>query len=497
MPLITLRGITKAFAGTVALGGVDLELYPAEVHALVGENGSGKSTLLRVAAGVHRPTSGAIAVDGAEREYHRPADATADGIVLVTQEGSLVLDLSVTENIYVGRLTKQRGRVDWPGMHRKARALLATLGVEIDPQRPTRSLPPDLRQLVEIARALSYDSRVLLLDEPTSALDPQETERLLRTIRALADRGLSVVIVSHRMPEILSVSDRFTVLRDGTLIGTRTRDETDEAWLVRAMVGRDLHRVSVGAPPEKTPQQQPVLDVRDLRDHGGRLREISLTVSPGEIVGLAGIVGAGRSEILETIVGARPRAGGNVHVDGAPVGHGVRAALASGIVLVAEDRKQQALLATRSVQENATLTLPVGGGLLRRRTKETAAALPWLERLGTKYASLEQPIGALSGGNQQKVLLTRAMVLSPKLLMLDEPTRGIDLGAKQRIYEEVIELAGAGIGILVASSELPELLALCHRVLVIREGEVAAELEQHELSEESIVIAATGATQHA
>jgi rhamnose transport system ATP-binding protein len=491
MAELELRGVSKAYGGTLALNHVSVELTRGEVHALVGENGSGKSTLLRVAAGAHRPTAGEIVVDGVRHEFHRPADATAQGIVLVTQEGSLMLDLSVTENIFVGRLRRRRGRVDWPGMRRRATDILSGLGAEIDPDRTTRSLAPDLRQIVEIARALSYDSRFLLLDEPTSALDLQETDRLLRTIRALADRkDISVVFVSHRMSEILGVADRFTVLRDGNLVGSRERAEVDEDWLVRAMVGRELHRVAAG---EVSPQsQEPLLEVRDLADTAGRVRGVSLDVAAGEIVGLAGLVGAGRSELLETILGRRPRAAGAVALGGTLLAARVRDALAAGLVLVAEDRKEQALLAERSVRENATLTL--SGGLLRRRARDTERALPWLERLGVKYGGLDQPMGALSGGNQQKVLIARAMVIGPRLLMLDEPTRGIDLGAKQRIYEQILRLAGSGLGVLMASSELPELLALCHRIFVVREGRIAAHFGRDQMSEEMIIAAATGAT---
>ena len=476
----------------MALDDVSVTIRPGEVHALVGENGSGKSTLLRVAAGVLRPSAGQIAVGGEPREFHRPADATAHGIVLVTQEGTLLPDLSVAENIFVGRLHRRRGQVMWSSMRRRATELLASLGVDVDPDRIARTLGPDLRQLVEIARALSYDSRFVLLDEPTSALDLTETGRLLGTIRRLADSGIGVVFVSHRMVELLEVADRFTVLRDGKRVGTRERAETDESWLVRAMVGRDLHPV---APPDAPPlEREAVLDVRGLRDAGGRVRDVSLRVAPGEIVGLAGLVGAGRSELLETILGLRPRIEGEVLVGGRPVPRGVRGALRRGLVLVPEDRKQQAVLANRSVHENATLTLPVTRGLVRRRLRETRAAVPWLERLDVRYAGLEQSMAALSGGNQQKVLLARAMLIDPRLLMLDEPTRGIDLGAKQRIYEAIIALAGSGIGVLVASSELPELLAICHRVIVIREGRVVSELTQAELSEEAVVAAATGAT---
>jgi rhamnose transport system ATP-binding protein len=492
VPVLHLTGITKVFAATVALDAVDLEMHPGEVHALVGENGSGKSTLLRIAAGAHRPTGGTIVVDGVERDYHRPADATADGIVLVTQEGSLMPDLSATENIFVGRLQRRRGRIHWPGMHDRAREILDQLGADVDPRRPTRTLAPDQRQLVEIARALSYDARVVLLDEPTSALDLHETERLLTAIRQLADRGISIVFVSHRLTELLDSADRFTVLRDGRLIGTRLRADVTEDWLVRAMVGRELQRLSTT--PAPAGNGAPALEVRDLRDQRGRLRDVSLQVRAGEIVGLAGLVGAGRSELLETVLGARPRAAGEVHVGGVAVGRTVRAALRSGLVLVAEDRKRQALLPDRSIHDNATLTLPVTGrGVRRRRTRESSAADPWLTKLDVKYSTIDQPIATLSGGNQQKVLLARAMVVRPRVLMLDEPTRGIDLGAKNRIYQEVIQLAADGMAVLVASSELPELIAICHRVAVMREGRIVATLPHDEASEEAIVAAATGA----
>jgi rhamnose transport system ATP-binding protein len=493
--VLKLAKITKVFGATVALDAVDLSLRAGEVHALVGENGSGKSTLMRIAAGVHRPSSGRILVEGRPRSYHRPAEATADGTVLVTQEGSLMPDLSAAENIFVGRLPRRRGRIDWPALNRRAGELLDSLGVDVDPRLAVGSLAPDQRQVVEIARALSYDSRVLLLDEPTSRLDLHETERLLSVIRGLAARGIAVVLVSHRLPETFEVCSRFTVLRDGVHVDTRQRGAVDEDWLVRAMVGRELDRVEVGAAPAAT---ETVLDVDSVSDRAGVVRDISLRVGAGEIVGLAGLVGAGRSELLETIAGSRPRGAGEVRLGGAPLGHGVRAALVGGLALVPEDRQAQALLPMRSVHENATLSLPAGGhGVRRRRREEARRVDPWLRRFGVKFASPEQPIATLSGGNQQKVLLARALLLGPRLLMLDEPTRGIDLGAKQKIYEQIVQLAGEGLGILVASSELPELLALCHRVVVIREGAVAAELDREAMSEESIVGAATGAMANA
>jgi ABC-type sugar transport system ATPase subunit len=494
VPLLSLTDISKTFAGTAALGGVDLHLEHGEVHALVGENGSGKSTLLRIAAGVHRPSAGSIRVDGREREYHRPADATADGIVLVTQEGSLMPDLSATENIFVGRLGRGRAQIQWGALHERAAELLATLGAQFDPRRITRTLAPDEQQLVEIARALSYDSRVVLLDEPTSSLDREETQRLIDAIRRLAERGIAVVLVSHRLPELFAASDRFTVLRDGRLIGTRPRADVTEDWLVQAMVGRELQRLA----PRTNPQTAatPRLEVRDLRDRAGRVRDISLTVNPGEIVGLAGLVGAGRSELLETIVGLRRRGGGEVLVDGQSVQGDVASSLRRGLALVPEDRKRQGVVPERSIHENATLTLPLKRRLMRRRDDESAAFRPWLERLGVKYASCEQPIVSLSGGNQQKVLLARALLVEPRVLMLDEPTRGIDLGAKQRIYQEIIALAAGGMGLLVASSELPELLAICHRVAVLREGRIVAEYDHEAMNEEVIVGSATGATAH-
>jgi rhamnose transport system ATP-binding protein len=495
VPVLSLSHISKVFAGTVALDGVDLELHAGEVHALIGENGSGKSTLLRVAAGVHRPTSGAIAVDGAPREYARPADATADGIVLVTQEGSLMPDLSATENIFVGRLLRRAGTVQWGAMHERAAELLAQLGAHFDPRRIARTLAPDEQQLVEIARALSYDSRVVLLDEPTSSLDREETERLIAAIRRMAESGIAVVFISHRLPELFAAGDRFTVLRDGKLVGTRPRAEVTEEWLVRAMVGRELQRL---APPGRpAAAATPALEVRGVCDRRGRVDDVSFSVDPGEIVGLAGLVGAGRSELLETLVGLRGRGAGEVLLHGAPLHGGVADALRAGLVLVPEDRKRQGLLPVRSIHDNATLTLPVKGRrVLRRRGQEASAFGPWLQQLDVKYASQEQPIAGLSGGNQQKVLLARALVTQPRVLLLDEPTRGIDLGAKQRIYEEIIQLAASGMAIVVASSELPELLAICHRVHVLREGRMVAGFDHDEMSEEAIVGAATGASSH-
>jgi rhamnose transport system ATP-binding protein len=495
MPVLSAAGISKRFAGTVALQGVDLELYPGEVHALVGENGSGKSTLLRVLAGALRPDAGELRVDGRLAEFHRPRDATDAGVVLVTQEGSLMPDLSVAENILVGRLMRRRGGVDWAAMRQRTRQLLDSLQVDVAPGTAVRALPPDQRRLVEVARALSYDARVLLLDEPTSALDVNEVSSLLDTVRSLAGRGMAVVLVSHRMSELTDVSQRFTVLRDGERVASRTSERCDEDWLVRAMVGRDVLRVTASAPPASP---GPVLRVSGVREAFGRVRDVSLSVGSGEIVGLAGLVGAGRSELLETIVGLRPRSGGEVTVDGKPVGPGVRSALESGLVMVAEDRQSQALVPLMSVHDNATLTMPLRRGRLQRRRRVEAAAVePLLRRLEVRPAGREQPIVGLSGGNQQKVMLARALVTAPKVVMLDEPTRGIDLGAKQRIYEHIIGLAAEGIGVLVASSELPELLALCHRVAVMREGQIVAELGHDELSEEAIVAMATGAAAHA
>jgi rhamnose transport system ATP-binding protein len=489
MGLLELRGITKDFGATRALHGVDFTLEQGQIHGLVGENGSGKSTLMRIVAGVHRADAGRILFEGSDRDYHRPAQATDDGVVLVTQEGSLMPDLSAAENIFVGRPPLKRGRVDWRTMNRRAKELLAELSLEIDPRRSVGVLPPDQRQLVEIARALAYDARVLLLDEPTSTLDPTETGHLLKVMRGLAERGIAIVFVSHRLPELLDACDHFTVLRDGRLIDSADRATVDEDWLVRTMVGRELHALELPAHDGGAAR----LEVRGLRDHLGRIRDVDLTVEAGEIVGLAGLVGAGRSEILETIFGRRPRAAGTVRVDGTEVGGGVGGALAGGLALVSEDRKNQGLVPARSVHDNATLTLPVdGASVLRRPRRERAASAPWLERLAVKYASAGQPITALSGGNQQKVLLARALVREPKVLMLDEPTRGIDLGAKQKIYDEVISLAGAGIAILVASSELPELLSLCHRVIVIRGGRIVAEFNREGMGEEPILAAAAG-----
>ncbi len=484
--------VSKAFGNTTALDGVDLGLVAGEVHAVVGENGSGKSTLLQLLAGVYRPNGGELRVDGKPAEFHRPRDATHAGIVLVSQEGSIAPNLSVAENVFLGRKVRRPLLVDWSTIRRHSRALLRQLDVDLDPTMPAGMLPPDQRQLLEIARALSYNARIVLLDEPTSSLDTHEVDVLLRVVRGLADRGIAVGFVSHRLPELLAISDRFTVLRDGAVVGTRPAAEVDEGWLVKAMVGRELRAL---APPPPPSTRSYALEVREIHDAHGRLRDVSLEVAPGEIVGLAGLVGAGRTELLETIAGLRRRASGSVRVNGTHVANGVRSALLHGLVLLADDRQAKSLLPNLSVHDNAALTQPLVGRhrFWRQRRAEVKSVGPWLEKLEVRCSSLAQPISALSGGNQQKVVLARALSVGPKIVLLDEPTRGIDLGAKQRIYEAIVDLAGSGLAVLIASSELPELLALCHRIVVMREGQVVADLPRQAVSEEIVVGLATGA----
>src|SRR5882757_991627 len=490
-PTLTAQGVVKHFGGTAALRGVDLALYPGEVHSLVGENGSGKSTLLKVLSGVYKPDAGVVAVDGVTHAFHGPRDAATAGVCLVSQEGSLVPELSVGENLLSGRLPRRAGFVQWSRVWRLAAELLDRADLNISPKTRVAALNPSQRQMVEIARVLAHQPRVVLFDEPTSSLGTREVDVLLATIQGLKTEGMAVAFVSHRLSEMFAVSDRYTVLRDGDISGRHVGGDVEEAWIVRSMVGRELKRVTVAS---REPAGVNLLEIRSISDASGAVRDVSLSVEPGEIVGIGGLVGAGRTELLETVFGARHRRGGEILVEGKPVSHGIRHAMASGLGLVTEDRKTQALLPALSVYDNAALLLKRRRLVpIRRRRWERATIEPWMQRMDVRCGSYSQSIAGLSGGNQQKVLIARALLGAPRVLMLDEPTRGIDLAAKQRIYEEIVALAESGMGVLMVSSEIPELLALSHRVLVMREGTIVAHLEGSPMTEEAIVAAATGA----
>lgn len=484
-PLVRLCGIDKSFPGVRALDGVDLTIAPGEVHALTGENGSGKSTLAKVLAGIVQPDAGTIEIDGERCSIASPAAALARGIVLISQELTLAPTLSVAENVYLGRLPRTRlGLVDWGAVHRHAREVLDRLDVHVDTRRPVGELSVELQQEVEIARAISSPARLLILDEATSSLSEAATARLLALVKQRRDEGVAVLTISHRMPELYEVASIATVLRDGRLVDSVPLPRTPEQQLVRLMVGRELgdyygkRRIERG---------EVVLEVDGLTSHDGRLKPTSLTLRRGEILGVAGLVGSGKAELAQALGGAIPSRG-SVRVAGREVSvRDPRAALAGGIGFVPDDRKRAALLPTRSVAENFSIAWGdlSRGGLLDVRG-ERGRVREAIGRYGVVTASSQQLITTLSGGNQQKVVLGRVFARDPDVLVLAEPTRGIDVGAKAEVYRLMQEATAAGAGVLVVSSELPELLGIADRILVFFGGEVRAEFDADGLEEEAI-----------
>ncbi len=487
MRLVATR-VSKGFAGVRALADVDFDLNAGEVHALVGENGAGKSTLVKVLGGAVRPDAGEAVLDGAPLPFGDPLEARRRGLSLVYQELALAPHLSVADNVFLGR---ERGRL-WlrrADMRRAVRALLDELGADVDPDAPARTLSVGYQQMVEIARALATEARVLMLDEATAALSAAEVERLFAVVRRLRARGLGIVFVSHRLDEVLAVADRVTVLRDGRRVASAAAGDVDRARLIRWMVGRDLtEEFPVRAPaPGAT-----VLDVRGLKAPP-RLHDASLSVRAGEIVGLAGLVGAGRSSAALALVGAR-RATGEIRLDGQRVHFRSPAeAIAHGVVYVTEDRQARGLWPQMSAEANLTLA-SLGRltrfGLLSRPRERTLAAEA-ARRFDVRAASLAQPAAALSGGNQQKLLLARFLLEPRRLVVLDEPTRGVDVGARAEIYALIARLAAEGAAILLISSDLTEVLGLADRIVVMRDGRTVGTLVRAEATPERVMALAT------
>jgi rhamnose transport system ATP-binding protein len=487
-----LRGVEKSFGGVHALRGVDLALMPGEVHSLVGENGAGKSTLVRILGGVYQPDRGAVAIGGEDVRLHGPRDARARGIAVIHQEPALFPDLDVAENVFMGRQPLDRSRgIDWKRMYREVGELMRQLGVSLDPRAPVQGLSVADQQLVEIAKALSVDARVVVMDEPTAALSSRETEELFRIIRELRQRDVAVLFISHRLEEVFALSDSVTVLRDGGHVITASAAELDTTALIRHMVGRELGELF---PKEAAEIGDPVLEVRGLtRD--GVFRDVSFSLRRGEILGLAGLVGAGRSEVARAIFGIDALDAGEILRDGAPASiRTPHQAMKAGLAFVPEDRQHQGLVLEMAIADNATLPflrrLTRFGLLNRRRERDVAGE--FTRRLQVKSASLDQPVRALSGGNQQKVVLAKWLATDPKVLILDEPTRGIDIGTKAEVHRIISRLAAEGIAILLISSELPEVLGMADRVLVMHEGRLTGEFSRAEADQESIMRAATG-----
>jgi ribose transport system ATP-binding protein len=490
-PLIEVRDAAKHFGGVRALDGVSVEIAPGSVHGLVGENGAGKSTLAKVIGGVLAPDSGELLVDGAPVRFRSPREALAAGIATIAQEIALVPGRNVLENVFLGIEPRRLGVVDRTALRKRFAALDERTGFGLDPDVRVGALRTAEQQKVEIVRAIARDARLILMDEPTAALTAVESERLLGVVRALAARGTAVVLVSHHLDEVLSVCERVTVMRDGHVVRDGPAANETAQSLVTAMVGR---AVDTTYPPKRPAAADApvVLEARAL-SRGLAVSDVSLQVRAGEIVGLAGLVGSGRSEVARLIAGADRPDAGDVLLDGASLRlRHPRDAARHGIAMVPESRKEEGLLMMRSIRENATLaTLPRfsrGGVVERGRERRYVQTL--FDRLDVRAPGTSARVGSLSGGNQQKVLFAKWLAIEPRMLIADEPTRGIDVAAKREIHGLIAELAGGGMGVLLISSEIEEVLGLAHRVLVMRGGRVVEELAGEEATEERVMRAA-------
>jgi inositol transport system ATP-binding protein len=495
--LLQVSGLTKRFPGVTALDGVSFAVGTGEIHGLLGENGAGKSTLLKIISGAQEPDAGTILWDGQPTTVGSPQAAQAMGVVTIYQEFNLVPTLSVAENIYLGREPLRFGRlIDWPRLRADAAAITGRVGLQIDPETPVAELSVAEQQMVEIARALSVRARLIIMDEPTSALSEAEVTRLLSIMRNLRREGVSIMFVTHRLEEAMAICDRVTILRDGKLAAVRDREGLTTAAIIELMVGRvasDLYRR-----PQVRHAGGPVrLAARGLRTGAGaraqgtHLHGIDLEVRAGEILGIAGLVGAGRTELARAIFGADPLLEGSIEVDGRPVT--IRSpvdAIRHGIGLVPEDRKQQALFLQQAIRRNfsvASLDRFLRAGLFVDERREEKALEGFRASLKVRMASPDHAVANLSGGNQQKIVLARWLSLNPKVLIVDEPTRGIDVAAKAEVHELLDELAGRGIAVIAISSELPEILAIADRIVTMREGRITGEVAPAEATQERLM----------
>jgi L-arabinose transport system ATP-binding protein len=492
---LQVEGISKSFGPVRALSSMSLSVRSGEVLALLGENGAGKSTLLRVLEGLVQPDEGRITINGEQHTFSGPADAHRAGVRVVNQEPELVPTASVAENLFLNQLPRRRlGVLSWRRILREADSTLEALGFRdrLDPAATVNSLPPGRRQLLEIARSLAANSPVLALDEPTSSLSEQDADHLLLTVERLRDEGVALIYVSHRLRELERIADRIAVMRDGELVGIRNRGEETHDGLVRLMVGRPQLAVERSNRSRPGPAR---LDVQNLTT--AKIRDANLQIAPGEVLGLAGLVGSGRTELARAVAGLDRRESGRIFVDGSPVGaRDVAGMIRHGISMTPEDRRHEGFVSTFTIQQNTTLA-SMSQCRNRSRTisgrKEREATTHWIQTLGIKATGPKQMVTELSGGNQQKVVLARALATEPRVLVLDEPTRGVDVGAKTEIYRLIDQLAQRGMAILFISSELPELLGVADRVAVMRGGEIVGELEGDQATEESVLVLAVGA----
>jgi len=492
--LLRAEGISKSYSGVEALRDVSLDLRAGEVHAIVGENGAGKSTLIRILTGAVQPDSGTLSIDGAPVHHHGPLAARELGMADMYQQPTLFPHLTVAENLALGLERGSRWRpIDWRARRRAARVLLERTGAAIDPDRPASELSMAEQQLVEIARALGSEARIVIMDEPTAALPADQVVRLAAAIRELRARGAGVLYITHRLDEVFDLADRITVLRDGRRIDTRPTGEMDRSSLISLMVGREMSAIYSHEPHV---QAREALEVHGVTCERAGVRDVTFTVRAGEIVGLAGLVGAGRTELARTLFGLTPPDRGEIRIDGVPVvPRTPRDAIDHGMAYLPEDRRRHGVIGTMPVRSNVTLASLAG--LAERlavlsRGRERAAADRYVKDLGIRPASIEAPVSSLSGGNQQKVALARWLLTNPRVLILDEPTQGVDVGAKADVHREMDRLASEGVAILMISSDLQEVLAMSDRVIVMRRGTVAGILGRHELAPERVLRLALG-----
>ena len=494
-PVLALHDVRKAFGAVVALSAGSISVAANSIHALVGENGAGKSTLVKIIAGLYRRDGGDIYLSGEPVDFKSTAESKAAGVAVIYQEPTLFPDLSVTENLFMGRQPTTRwGRIDRTAMRVEAEALFTRLGVHLDPDHPAEGLSIADQQVIEIAKAISLDARVLIMDEPTAALSGVEVERLMTGTRTLRDEGRAIIFISHRFDEVFDLCDTITVMRDGAYISTDPVAEVTVDQIVRRLVGREVKELY---PKEAAEIGDVLLEVKGLTQTG-LFHDVDLTVRSGEIVGLAGLVGAGRSEIAQAVFGVDPYESGTVSIRGRDVPkQDPVAAVRLGLALVPEDRRRHGLVLSATVSKNITMATSKKlsqRGLLTA-SSENRAAREWAGRLEVKTNALDALAGTLSGGNQQKVVLAKWLSTEPSVLIIDEPTRGIDVGTKAEVHRLLSTLAGAGMGILMISSELPEVLGMADRVLVVHEGRITADIERAEATPETVMYAATNATE--
>jgi D-xylose transport system ATP-binding protein len=501
MPLLEMIDITKEFPGVKALDGVTFDLHKGEFHALVGENGAGKSTLMKVLSGVYPypEYGGEIRINGELKRFRNVREAEDAGVAIIFQELSLVKELSVGENIFLGREPARFGVINWNELYHRATNLLKDLNLPLDPRTPVGNLGIGQQQLVEIAKALSQNAQILVLDEPTAALTESEVEILFRILTKLKNRGVGMIYISHKLDEVFTLSERITVLRDGRTVGTNPTAELNKNKIIAAMVGREVENIF---PDVKHERGEVVLEVKNLTakdpDIAGKnlVDDVSFAVRKGEVLGIAGLMGAGRSELLMSIFGAQAdRAGGEFFIAGKKVQIASPAdAIRHGIGFVTEDRKRFGLVLEQTILNNLTLAAlkRISGKFVTNPSREISAAGASMQNLRVKAGSVMTVAGTLSGGNQQKVVLGKWLLTGPKVLFLDEPTRGIDVGAKQEIYAEINRLAESGLAIVLVSSELPEVLGLSDRIMVLHEGKVTGEFTRAQATPEKVMAAATG-----